>query len=104
MVRFVECVKVLGVTALVVMAMGGTQQAAARSGTGSASAALTIGVDKPVAKVSPTLYGLMTEEINYSYDGGLYAELVQDRNFLASRSDTENWVPVPMGAAKGAVA
>jgi len=57
-----------------------------------------------VAKVSPTLYGLMTEEINYSYDGGLYAELVQDRNFLASRSDTENWVPVPMGTAKGAVA
>jgi hypothetical protein len=28
------------------------------------------------APVSPTLYGLMTEEINCSYDGGLYAELV----------------------------
>ena len=24
--------------------------------------------------VSPMLYGLMTEEINHSYDGGLYAE------------------------------
>ena len=40
---------------------------------------LTIQADHPVAKVSPTLYGLMTEEINYSYDGGLYAELVRDR-------------------------
>ena len=36
-------------------------------------ATLTINVDKPVAKVSPMLYGLMTEEINYSYEGGLYA-------------------------------
>ena len=31
------------------------------------------------AKVSPMLYGLMTEEINYSYDGGIYGELVRDR-------------------------
>ena len=33
-------------------------------------AVLTIHVDQPISKVSPTLYGLMTEEINYSYDGG----------------------------------
>ncbi len=43
--------------------------------------ALTIQVDKPLHKVSPTLYGLMTEEINYSYDGGLYAEMVRNRTF-----------------------
>ena len=41
-------------------------------------------VSRPKAAVSPTLYGLMTEEINYSYDGGLYAELVRNRTF---RSD-----------------
>jgi alpha-L-arabinofuranosidase len=40
---------------------------------------LTIQVDHPTATVSPTLYGLMTEEINYSYDGGIYAELIRDR-------------------------
>ena len=40
------------------------------------SAVLTINADKPVSKISPMLYGLMTEEINYSYDGGLYAEMV----------------------------
>ena len=43
------------------------------------SPSLTIQVDHPTAKVSPTLYGLMTEEINYSYDGGIYGELVRDR-------------------------
>lgn len=40
---------------------------------------LTIQADHPTAKVSPMLYGLMTEEINFSYDGGLYGELVRDR-------------------------
>ena len=47
------------------------------------AATLTIDTEKAVAKVSPTLYGLMTEEINYSYEGGLYGELVQDRTFLS---------------------
>ena len=69
-----------------------------------AQATLTIETGKPVAKVSPMLYGLMTEEINYSYDGGLYGELVQDRTFLSRGSDTENWVPVPQGTARGTVA
>src|ERR1017187_6565848 len=45
------------------------------------AAILTIQADQPVSAVSPTLYGLMTEEINYSYDGGLYAEMVRNRAF-----------------------
>jgi alpha-N-arabinofuranosidase len=69
-----------------------------------AVATLKIETDKPVAKVSPTLYGLMTEEINYSYDGGLYGELVQDRTFLSRGDDTQNWIPVAQGWAKGSVA
>ncbi len=44
-------------------------------------ATLTIQADKPLHAVSPTLYGMMTEEINYSYDGGLYAEMVRNRSF-----------------------
>lgn len=42
---------------------------------------LTVRVDQPGAEMSPLMYGLMTEEINYSYDGGLYAELIQNRIF-----------------------
>lgn len=58
-----------------------------------AAAMLTIDAANPVAKVSPTLYGIMTEEINHSYDGGLYAELVSNRTFQTSRGPSlENWV------------
>src|SRR3981189_1392812 len=45
------------------------------------TATLNIQLDKPAHAVSPILYGLMTEEINYSYDGGLYAEMVRNRTF-----------------------
>jgi alpha-N-arabinofuranosidase len=75
--------------------------ACALASAAQAPATLTINVDKPIAKVSPTLYGLMTEEINYSYEAGLYGELVQDRNFMAKRDDTENWVPVEQGTGRG---
>jgi len=64
-------------------------------------AILTIHADQPVAKVSPTLYGLMTEEINYSYDGGLYAEMVSNRVFRGdNRSRVRNWILVENGAAQ----
>jgi len=45
---------------------------------------LTIDAGTPVSTVSSTLYGLMTEEINFSYDGGLYAEIVRNRTFSTS--------------------
>jgi alpha-L-arabinofuranosidase len=46
-----------------------------------ATAMVNIQLDHVAHAVSPTLYGLMTEEINYSYDGGLYAEMVRNRTF-----------------------
>jgi alpha-N-arabinofuranosidase len=58
---------------------------------------LTIQVDHPTATVSPTLYGLMTEEINYSYDGGLYAELVRDRVLSRSWDALRLWPMVARG-------
>ncbi len=42
---------------------------------------IVVQVDNPGAKISPMFYGLMTEEINYSYEGGLYGELIQNRIF-----------------------
>jgi alpha-L-arabinofuranosidase len=44
---------------------------------------IQIQADKVVAKIPATFYGLMTEEINYSYEGGLYGELVRNRSFKA---------------------
>jgi alpha-N-arabinofuranosidase len=63
------------------------------------SAVLTIHADQPVSTVSPTLYGLMTEEINYSYDGGLYAEMVRNRTFRADWSGVLSWYLVENGNA-----
>ncbi len=66
----------------------------------NAPATLTIHPDQPVAAVSPTLYGLMTEEINYSYDGGLYAEMVRNRTFRGDWSGILYWYLVEGGSAR----
>jgi alpha-N-arabinofuranosidase len=42
-------------------------------------------------KISPDLFGLFFEDINYSADGGLYAELVQNRSFEYSPTDRREW-------------
>ena len=57
----------------------------------SAVPVLQIDASKVTGKVSPTLYGLMTEEINYSYEGGLYGELIRNRSFLANPSWPIYW-------------
>ena len=52
---------------------------------------LTLDLTSPGKKVSPMLYGLMTEEINHSYDGGLYAELIRNRIFKDNPNTPEGW-------------
>ena len=67
------------------------------------AATLNIQADKALHKVSPTLYGLMTEEINYSYDGGLYAELVRGRTFGTGWSALDHWAVVQNGNAQASI-
>jgi alpha-L-arabinofuranosidase len=62
-------------------------------------ATLEIDAQRPVAKVSPILYGLMTEEINHSYDGGLYPELIRNRAFMDNSYGPHGWVLVEQGHA-----
>jgi alpha-N-arabinofuranosidase len=50
-------------------------------GLAAQEATIDVAADKPGPAISPLLYGLMTEEINHSYDGGLYAELIRNRAF-----------------------
>jgi alpha-L-arabinofuranosidase len=47
--------------------------------------------------VSPILYGLMTEEINYSDDGGIYGELVRDRTPSRAWDALNHWPVVMRG-------
>ena len=61
------------------------------------AAVLTIHAAQSAAKVSPTLYGLMTEEINYSYDGGLYAEMVRNRTVRSDWSGIPYWYLIEKG-------
>ena len=42
---------------------------------------LDINIRKAGAAVSPTMYGIFFEDINYAADGGLYGELVKNRSF-----------------------
>ena len=58
---------------------------------------LQIKADQVTGKVSPTLYGLMTEEINYSYEGGLYGELIRNRSLKASTNSARFWTSVGGG-------
>src|ERR1700740_3485637 len=45
--------------------------------------AAVIGVDAghPGAAISPTMFGIFFEDINFAADGGLYPELVKNRSF-----------------------
>ena len=41
--------------------------------------------------ISPMLFGIFFEDINYAADGGLYAELVQNRDFEYNKNDAGKW-------------
>jgi alpha-N-arabinofuranosidase len=85
---------------------------------------VTIKVDQPGARIDPIFYGFMTEEINFSYDGGLYAELIRNRIFQdplpgagrgnrggqppaepeSGAATIPNWSSVTSGNAAGSIA
>src|SRR5215813_1391546 len=65
---------------------------------------LTVRVDQPGVKIDPIFYGLMTEEINFSYDGGLYAELIRNRTFKDDPQKPAHWSVVNYGSADGSIA
>lgn len=44
-------------------------------------------------QISPDLFGLFFEDINYAADGGLYAELVQNRSFEYNPAERREWTP-----------
>jgi len=65
----------------------------------AADPVITVDAGMAAGKVSPTFYGLMTEEINHCYDGGLYAELVQNRMFMDDPATPVHWSALPASAA-----
>ena len=99
----------VGALTLLLIAATGLGRAAAQEAAPAAAptkagpVVLTIKTAKAAATVSPILYGLMTEEINYSYDGGLYAELVNNRTFKDRQNPLRYWKLVQAGGASNAI-
>lgn len=65
----------LQITLLALCALSGAAFAQPKAGQ------LTIAVDQPGVQVSPLLYGVFFEEINRAGEGGIYAEMIQNRSF-----------------------
>ena len=42
---------------------------------------IIVAVNKPIAEIQPTMWGVFFEDINLGADGGIYAELVKNRSF-----------------------
>jgi alpha-L-arabinofuranosidase len=55
---------------------------------------LSIDLGQPGRSISPNLFGVFFEDLNYAADGGLYAELVQNRSFEYQATEQPNWTPL----------
>ena len=62
----------------------------------AAPAKIEIDLGPPGPLIPASFYGLMTEEINYSYDGGLFAELIRNRTFQDPPAGLTGRDPKPM--------
>jgi alpha-L-arabinofuranosidase len=54
-------------------------------------ATLTIHADQPGKPISTDLIGIFFEDLNYAADGGLYAELIQNRSFEYKATEQPSW-------------
>jgi alpha-N-arabinofuranosidase len=101
--------RAVGALSLLLIAASGPGGAAAQEAAPAAAptkagpVVLTIMAAQAAATVSPILYGLMTEEINYSYDGGLYAELVNNRTFKDRQNPLRYWKLVQAAGASNSM-
>jgi len=64
------------------------------------AATLTIQANQPGVPISSNLFGIFFEEINHAGDGGIYAEMVSNRNFEAPGL-TAGWQSITTGSAVG---
>jgi alpha-N-arabinofuranosidase len=62
----------------------------------AAEPAMTISIDATTSgkPISADLWGIFFEDINYAADGGLYAELVQNRSFEYQAIEQRDWHPL----------
>lgn len=64
------------------------------SGTLAQPIELAVQAGEPGKPISPNLIGIFFEDLNYAADGGIYAELVQNRSFEYSPAEQSSWHPL----------
>ena len=64
---------------------------AAPENTAQSAGVIKIDTANPGAKISPLLYGIFFEEINRAGEGGIYAEMIQNRSFEDNMSFPIAW-------------
>jgi len=90
--------KTIGLSTIAIFLLGGNLLAQDAKTT-----VITINANEKVGDISPQFYGLMTEEINYSYDGGLYGELIRNRAFKDNLKEAEHWSLIKVGNSDGQI-
>ena len=63
--------------------------------------AITVDPSTRGATIDKTMYGVFFEDINRAADGGLYAELVQNRSFEYSTDDNKSYTPLTAWTVAG---
>jgi alpha-N-arabinofuranosidase len=92
MMNKIKSIKKTAVLLAVASIVGSTRLAAQSSAIGRTEATpaiarsgamptIIVNVDKPLAPIQPTMWGIFFEDINMAADGGIYAELVKNRSF-----------------------
>jgi alpha-L-arabinofuranosidase len=74
--------------------LAGTLAAGPTAAAGPTDYTLTVDPSRTGAKIDDSMYGVFYEDINRAADGGLYAELVQNRSFEYERADNASYTPL----------
>jgi alpha-L-arabinofuranosidase len=79
------------------------------SGVYAQKTIVTVEANQQGNDISPDLFGIFFEDLNYAADGGLYAELAQNRSFEYSPTEQPDWNPLSFwqfqkrGGAEGSI-
>ncbi|MGW0815132.1 alpha-L-arabinofuranosidase C-terminal domain-containing protein [Streptomyces viridiviolaceus] len=84
----------LGLGATALLAASALLPAPAHAAEAVTDYAITVDPGARGAAIDDTMYGVFFEDINRAADGGLYAELVQNRSFEYSTADNSSYTPL----------
>ncbi|MFI8534537.1 alpha-L-arabinofuranosidase C-terminal domain-containing protein [Streptomyces aquilus] len=89
-----------GITATALLVAAGLIPAPAHA-EDTTDYAITVDPTAKGARIDDTMYGVFFEDINRAADGGLYAELVQNRSFEYSTDDNTSYTPLTSWTVDG---